>query len=146
MDARERNRRSPLALVHLVVGAAGIAAFLLTGQFMDRQLDHLRGMPDGLRALYRSVHIYILLLALLHLVLGAYANAAAARIGQWIQALGSVALVMALALFVYGFYHETPLGQVERPMVRLGIELSLAGGLLHAIAGYADRARTKPET
>jgi hypothetical protein len=48
--------------------------------------------------------------------------------------VASIALTTALGLFVYGFWVETPLAQVERPMTRAAIELALAGTLLHCVA------------
>ncbi len=128
------ERRSLLRWLHIGVGGLGLITFLLTGLYMDRSLDHLRGMQDAPRALYRSGHIYILFSALLHVSLGAYVtikNPIGIRV---IQYIGSLSLVASLALFVYGFAVETPQAVVERPMTRAAIELSLAGVLLHAIA------------
>ena len=52
---------------HLLFGAAVVVAFLLTGQYMDKYLNHLAGAPDGLRMLYRTRHIFILMAGLLNL-------------------------------------------------------------------------------
>ncbi|PYS73641.1 MAG: hypothetical protein DMF69_04235 [Acidobacteria bacterium] len=57
---------------HLIFGLLLVIAFLLTGQYMDRFLQHLQSMPDGPRMLYRSRHIYILLSGLINLGIGAY--------------------------------------------------------------------------
>ena len=134
------TRWSRLNTTHVVAGAAGVILFLVTGQFMDRELDHLRGMADGLRALYRSAHIYILFSALLNLALGAYLGLARSRPGVIVQTCASALVVVALALFAYGFFMETPAGTIERPMIRLGIVLSFWGVVLHGIASYADRS------
>ena len=134
--------------IHLVVGIAGVAAFLWTGQFMDQRLDHLVGMADGPRALYRSAHIYILFAALLNVVLGAYLVRSPTPIGQVAQDLGSVLLLLALGLVLYGFLVETPIGAIERPMIRKGIYATLLGVFLHAAAGSYPRprgARAEPE-
>ena len=119
------------------MGIAGLAVFLATGQYMDRSLDHLVGMPDAPRALYRSGHIYILFSALLNLLLGVYVVASAPRMTRALQYAGSALLVGGLALLVYGFIVETPLAVVERPMTREGIMWSLGGVLLHGIAALA---------
>ncbi|CAN5868412.1 hypothetical protein BH23GEM9_BH23GEM9_29590 [soil metagenome] len=105
--------------------------FLGTGQYMDISLAHLRGMEDAPRALYRSGHIYILMCSLMHLLLGAYATPRNSRLGRGVQYLGSAALTAALGMFVYGFWMETPLAQIDRPLTRVAIELALAGTLLH---------------
>ncbi|HSJ32551.1 MAG TPA: hypothetical protein VK933_14015 [Longimicrobiales bacterium] len=137
MNYERVRRQLPIAWLHLAVGAFGILLFLATGLFMDRRLDHLRGMADAPRALYRSAHIYILFSALLNVTLGGYVRVVRSRPGVILQLAGSFLMVGALALFAYGFFRETPLGDVERPMVRMGIVWSFWGALLHAIAGYA---------
>jgi hypothetical protein len=121
-----------LKRAHFTVGAIGLAAFLATGQFMDRRLAHLVGMADGPRALYRSAHIYILFSALLNLLLGAYLTHSTTRGARLAQYAGSALIMASLGFFVYGFVIETPLAQVERPMVREGIYLCLAGVLVTA--------------
>lgn len=147
---------TPLPLIgriHLALGFAGLLVFLGTGQYMDISLAHLRGMADAPRALYRSGHIYILLCSLMHLLLGAYAVPREHGVGRGAQYLASAALTASLALFVYGFWVETPLAQVERPMTRAAIELALGGALLHSIAAVvfpavhaaaAERRETNP--
>jgi hypothetical protein len=132
-----KPRSDWLRSLHLVIGIAGVFVFLGTGQFMDRTLDHLRGMPDGPRALYRSGHIYILFSALLNMLLGAYMTRPTTAAGRWIQYAGSLLLVGALGFFIAGFFIETPLALVERPMVRRAIVWSLVGAALHTLVGFA---------
>ena len=42
---------------HLVIGFAGVAAFVVTGAVMHFRYGHLHGMPDGPRMVFRSAHI-----------------------------------------------------------------------------------------
>lgn len=42
---------------HYWFGAVGLAAFLLTGLYMDQAHDHLRGMADRPRMLFRATHL-----------------------------------------------------------------------------------------
>jgi hypothetical protein len=74
--------------LHLLCGVLGLAIFLATGQYMDRWLNHLDGMPDGPRALYRSGHIYILFSASLNLLLGVYVAASPGRTSRILQYVG----------------------------------------------------------
>lgn len=55
--------------------------------------------------------------------------------GRLLQYLGSALLLAAAGLFLYGFFIETPLAVIERPMIRRGIYWSLYGALLHETAG-----------
>lgn len=123
---------SVLRGVHLVVGVGAFYAFGRSGQFMDQHLDHLVGMADGPRALYRSGHIYLLFTALLHLTLGAYLRPSGSFVGRMSQWVGSIFLFSALWLFISGFYVETPLALVERPSIRKAIVFSLNGVAFHA--------------
>ncbi|HXD32542.1 MAG TPA: hypothetical protein VN643_15580 [Pyrinomonadaceae bacterium] len=44
---------------HLIFGLLVLVIFALTGQYMHRYLNHLEGMADGLRMMYRTRHIFI---------------------------------------------------------------------------------------
>ena len=135
---------SKLRWIHLVVGVAVLLAFLGTGQFMDRRLDHLIGMADAPRSLYRSSHIYILFSALLNLVLGTYVVRAPVFAARLVQYAGSALLLATAGLFLYGFFVETPLATIERPAVRTGIYWSLYGVLLHGAAALLPAAALRP--
>jgi hypothetical protein len=87
-------KHSPLRWLHVLVGVTGVFIFLNTGQYMDKQLDHLRGMDLGPRALYRSAHIYILFASLLHLMLGAYLKQANSIIQIAIQIAASLMIII----------------------------------------------------
>ncbi|MCG8459210.1 MAG: hypothetical protein MI919_23280 [Holophagales bacterium] len=135
---REKARSSGPAwsvprVAHLLAGIGTFYAFGRTGLFMDQQLDHLVGMPDGPRALFRSGHIYLLWSALVHGVLGLYLVPARWLPARLAQHVGSLFLFLSVAFLLYGFYVETPLGRVERPGLRHGIYLSLAGVALHGL-------------
>jgi len=102
--------------MHLVFGALVILTFLLTGQFMDRVHNHLEGMPDGPRMLYRTRHIFILLSGLLNLGIGTYLRARRdlwCRVCQW---FGSAMIMVASALFVAAFFYEPTLSDLETPL------------------------------
>ena len=123
-------------LFHIIFGALAVVVFLLTGQYMDRLLDHLRGMPDGPRMLYRSRHIYILLAGLLNLGLGTYFAGAHRPWRRGLQLLGSVLLVAATCLLVAAFFYEPPLADPQRvPLSRAGLYTLVVGTLLHLIGG-----------
>ncbi|PYS34066.1 MAG: hypothetical protein DMF75_07580 [Acidobacteria bacterium] len=40
--------------VHLIFGIFVLIVFLLTGQYMDKYYNHMVGVPDGIRLLYRT--------------------------------------------------------------------------------------------
>ena len=127
------ERWPPLRILHLVIGVIAFYLFGRSGLFMDQELDHLVGMPDGARALYRSGHIYLLFTALLNLALGIYLTRSPSLLGRLAQYVGSAFLLAALYLFVQGFYVETPLAEIERPKIRTAIYFSLNGIGWHGV-------------
>ena len=125
-------------LFHVFFGLLAVVAFLLTGQYMDRFHEHLSGMADGQRMLYRSRHIYILLAGLLNLGLGTYLRPRPERLARALQALGSALVVAATCLLVAAFFYEPPLANPEHvPLSRLGLYAILAGTLLHLLGGVS---------
>lgn len=125
---------------HLIVGTLALAAFVLTGLYMDRVHAHLDGMPDGPRMLYRSAHIYLLFASLLNLLLGAYLIRATAGAARVLQTLGSLILLVTPLLFLGAFAVEPGLRDLLRPWARPGIYLSLAAVLAHVAAARTSDA------
>ncbi|MDA8016355.1 MAG: hypothetical protein MPN21_02805 [Thermoanaerobaculia bacterium] len=144
MSESTTEPRYLLQVAHLFVGIAGLLAFAATGQFMHHQLDHLVGMADGPRALFRSAHIYLLFCALLHFVLGLHLGRSSGLAGRAIQWLGSGLLFAAFAGFLFGFYVETAAGEVERPIVRMSIYCCFAGALVHGLERLLSLSTTAP--
>ena len=120
---------------HLIFGALIVVAFLLTGQYMDKYYNHLDGMADGPRLLYRTRHIFILLAGLLNLGIGAYFTY---RIQPWrrtLQLLGSLLIFVASVLFLVAFFYEPNLGDLHTPLSHWGTYTIAAGALFHVISG-----------
>ena len=125
-------------LFHVVFGLLVVITFVLTGQYMDRLHEHLRGMADGQRMLYRSRHIYILLAGLLNLGLGTYLQLRPARWQRVLQLLGSVLIVAATCMLVAAFFREPPLADLQHtPLSYWGLHAILAGTLLHLFGGFS---------
>lgn len=108
-------------------------AFLLTGQYMDRQFNHLADMEDLPRALMRGQHLYILLASLINIVLGSYLTVSKDKLIMIFQILGSTFIICATLMLLYSFFKELPSDHIERPICRLALYLMLAGGLGHGI-------------
>jgi hypothetical protein len=120
---------------HLIFGALIVVGFLLTGQYMDKYYNHLDGMADGPRLLYRTRHIFILLSGLLNLGIGAYFTY---RIQPWrrtLQLFGSLLIFAASLLFVIAFFYEPNLSDLHTPLSHWGTYTIAAGVVLHVVSG-----------
>src|SRR5438270_7356383 len=92
--------------LHFIVGIIFLVAFLASGQYMDLRYDHLRGMDDATRLLFRSTHIYLLFLALLNLTLGLYLTIEEHGWRRWFQRIGSIPILVAPLVQGIGFLTE----------------------------------------
>lgn len=127
--------------VHLIFGVCVVIAFLLTGQYMDKYYNHMVGVADAPRLLYRTRHIFILLAGLLNLMIGTYFTL---RIEIWrraIQLLGSLLIFGASFLFVVAFFYEPNLSNLRTPLSHWGMYAIAAGVVLHLASGVGEERR-----
>lgn len=130
-----------LKTLHFWFGVLAVMAFLATGQVMYYAYDQLHGMADGPRLLFRSSHLYILISAIPHLMLGVYLEpAGVARFGR-IQLPMSLLLVAATLLMAAGFFVEPWLAGLSRPLTLAGAIALLAAALL-AIVLHSRHSRS----
>jgi len=129
--------------LHLIVGLAGIFAFLGTGLYMDQFHGNLRGYDNTVRMLYRSTHIYLLLAAIINVMSGLYLRPADSTVRRTMQGLGSAALLAGPPLFLAGFCTEPYLSDLARPWSKIAIYLSLAGAVLHLLAALPAWTRNR---
>ena len=129
---------------HLIFGAFIVLAFLLTGQYMDKYFNHLVGMPDGPRLLYRTRHIFILLAGLLNLGIGAYITYRTERWRRVLQLIGSLQIVAASLLFLIAFFYEPNQTNLRTPLSHWGTYFIASGVLLHVISGSFIGPATPP--
>lgn len=116
---------------HQLFGIFLVVVFLLTGQYMNRYLGHLSGMPDGPRMLYRTRHIFILLAGLLNLGIGSYFAYRTELWRRMLQTLGSALIVLAPALFIVAFFCEPKLSNLDTPLSHWGMYTIAVGTLCH---------------
>ena len=117
-------------MVHLAVGVFVIAVFLLTGYHMKFHIHHLMEANDRLRFSLRGNHIYILLLGLLNLSLGAYLRVSQTVWRAYLQLVGSLMILTATGVVIGAFFFENK-EVPDRPFTLLAMILTLAGTVLH---------------
>jgi hypothetical protein len=124
--------------IHLAVGMSVIAVFLLTGYHMKFHINHLMEANDRLRFSLRGNHIYILLLGLLNLSLGAYLKVGQTIWRAYLQLVGSLMILTATGLVIVAFFFENK-ELVDRPVTLLAIILTLTGTVLHVVSGLQKK-------
>jgi len=121
--------------VHLIFGAALFVVFVTTGKFMRIDFPDKEAIPQELRLLMRSRHIYILFSALTHLSLGIYLQIRPELGRKILQYAGSLTLIASSVFLVWAFVTETYSLQHFSDISRNGIYMALAGVGLHLLGG-----------
>ena len=119
---------------HFILGITLVIVFLLTGQYME--YVHNRELPDGMRILYRSRHIYILSNALINISLGLYVGYFTRGWRRSLQVIGSVLIMIGPIFLLAGFFYEPPRGVEQTTIAPYGIFATAIGMLLHLISGW----------
>ena len=130
--------------LHFWVGFLGLIGFLLTGQYMDRVYDHLQGMPNATRMLFRSTHIYILLASVINLVLGVYLRPPDPRHKKVMQTLASLLVLASPCLLVLAFFTEPQMANLARPYSRLALYSLFGSAVVFSYLGFSSEDR--PQT
>jgi len=131
-----------LRVLHLIVGVAGLIAFMASGLYMVWVHAGLQGMADGPRLFFRSAHIYLLWGALLNLALGCYLARLERGVLRHVQSLGSLLILAGPFMLGVSFFAEQHTPELDRPVGQLAIFLALGGALLHAVSTLGARARS----
>lgn len=120
---------------HLIFGLAMFIVFVTTGKYMRVDFPDKDVIPQELRLLMRSRHIYILFSSIIHLALGVYIHMRPQIWRRVFQLGGSAVLVFSSVLLVWAFVVETYQTQHFSDLSRNGIYASLWGIGLHLIGG-----------
>ncbi len=126
---------------HLVFGVAVFVIFTITGRYMRIDFPDKDMIPQELRLLMRSRHIYILFSALIHLLLGIYLQMRPDLGRRILQYMGSGFLFLSSGLLLQAFIVETYHYGHFTDTSRFGIYTSLVGIGLHLIGGNYPRTR-----
>ena len=106
---------------------------------MDKYYNHMVGVPDGLRLLYRTRHIFILLSGLTHLGIAAYFRDRQQSWNRVLQLLGSGLTLLASVLFIVAFFYEPGLKALRTPLSHWGTYCIAAGVLLHLLSSIGEK-------
>ena len=132
-----------LGKIHLFLGILIVIIFLLTGQYMHHNFNHLKEMELMSRALFRAGHLYILLFGLINASLGAHLKLSNTKWIKTVQQIGSAIIFLASFLVIYGFFTELPTNHIERSITRYSLYLILTGVSIHGLISLIKINTTK---
>ena len=123
-----------MSYAHLIFGIVLFVVFLVTGKFMRVDFPDKDIIPQDLRLLMRSRHIYILFSSLIHILLGLYLQMNQKLWRKSLQVFGSVLLFAASLLLIWAFVFETYTAKHFSEVSRYGIYATLAGTIFHLLS------------
>lgn len=123
-----------MSYAHLIFGIILFVVFLVTGRFMRMDFPDKEIIPQELRLLMRSRHIYILFSSLIHILLGLYLEMNGNVWRKYLQIFGSALLFSAGVLLVWAFVFETYSTRHFSDISRYGLYASLAGTIFHLLS------------
>ena len=89
-------------------------------------------LPDSMRVLHRSAHIYLLMSGLLNFAFGTAGN----RKETIVSIIGSIFLLISPVLIFIGFCMESPRSVIDRPITAMGVYLVFAGSLFRGFSSW----------
>jgi len=120
-------------MVHLVVGAVAVVAFLISGQIMGRHDPPVAAMEWGERLLYRSRHIYLLCAGLVNLAIGVHYGLPAGAFRRGAAIVASLLVLASAVLCFFAFFAEPMAGRMPGPVSSLGLFALFGGVLLYTL-------------
>lgn len=121
---------------HLLFGIIAFVAFLVTGRFMRADFPDKEIISQEFRLLMRSRHIYILLSAFIHILLGLYLQIDRKAWRKYLQMFGSTLLFAGTILLIWAFVYETYTTRHFSEVSRFGLYATLAGTAFHLFSRF----------
>ncbi len=106
---------------------------------MDHVYDHLQGMPNETRMLFRSAHIYYLLSSIINLVLGIYLFRLQKKHRVVLQFIASILFLVAPLFLLAGFFIEPHMLNLSRPYSSVGLYALFASAVVFLYLGFTGR-------
>lgn len=124
---------------HTLTGLAFLLVFLATGAYMRLSFPAAHQNDFGMRLMFRSAHVYILLGALLNLLAGTALDPTPGGWRRFARGLGSALLLPVPGLFTIAFFVEPAPQSVTRPVVLVTCFVALVGTLAYAAASWRSQ-------
>jgi hypothetical protein len=128
-----------MRLLHIIVGLIVVVVFLLTGQYMEFHNPRMHELDDGMRMMFRSRHIYILLTGLINVGIGAYFTNRDGQLRRALQWAGSILIIIPPFVLIAAFFREPNLAGLQGSLTQPAIIATFVGTLLHLFSGFRKR-------
>ena len=123
--------------LHLGVGALGLIAFAVQGQFMEAL--QVSNLPDGQRMMYRTAHLYLMMASVINIVMGLVTASITGKLSQWLFRIVSLVFLASPLLFVLSFVLESTNAELMRPIAVFTQYGVFGGGALTAVLVFLGR-------
>jgi hypothetical protein len=128
-----RRMQRSFRMAHLVVGAAAVVAFLISGQIMGRHEPPVAAMEWSERLLFRSRNIYLLCAVLVNMAIGVHYLLPAHTARRAAAIAGSLLVLASAALLFFAFFAEAMAGRLPGVISSLGLFALFGGVLLYTV-------------
>lgn len=131
-----------LRLIHQLTGIIAILAFFISGGYMVSVFPEIYKSNEIVRYLFRSSHIYILLISLLNLGLAGYVTLNDITWRRRCQITGSGFIISATIMLITAFFYEPGNALVDRPLTMPAILILFLGTISHWVSTFGKLGPT----
>ncbi|MEY2793734.1 MAG: hypothetical protein RJA76_1726 [Bacteroidota bacterium] len=126
--------------IYLFIGFLSLYFFTWTGKYLLNTYPDKPSIEIGLRVMLRSRHIFILLISLVELGIGAYIQQCQTRTFLIIQWLAFICIFLSHILLIYAFFFEVELTHIPNtPALHYATYILLAGIILHVLTKFESK-------
>lgn len=133
-----------LATYYLGLGISSLLFFAWTGSYLSNTYPSKNSLDQTFRVMLRSRHIFILMVSLIEIGIGAYIKTSKGKLFLGIQLVASLLLTLAHMGFIYAFFYEVDTHYIPKtPIVHFACYLSLASLILHVLTRIESMIQNK---
>ncbi len=135
-----RLKGNYFSFIYLFIGLLSLYFFTWTGKYLLSTYPDKPTIEIGFRVMLRSRHIFLLLISLVELGIGAYIQQCQTRTFLIIQWLAFICVILSHILFIYAFFFEVePTHIPNTPALHYATYILLAGIILHVLTKFESK-------
>jgi len=127
--------------LHFIIGVLVLVIFLFSGYYM---VDFVPDLPAAERMTWRANHIYLLMMAIGHLLLGGYYRDTRLDYTRAMQTVGSIFMFAGSLLAILAFFLEAGSTDLDGRIYSFAAALCIfSGTILHSLSTLIDSHKAK---